>query len=545
MFAPTASEEGTHSVGQPTGTRWRLVPDVALATVILAMFVLLTSGWFSADEVVMRQQATELVENRRWTAEANPVAGTLDPAHRFALLARSDRVEGQIAPYTKHPVAALGFATGRTLGDWGLYLPGLFSVLGSCVLLAWRFQWSRIAFWFPLLATTALFHLTVVWAHAPALFPATLVAVLVSDRDWPNPRRTGSLVAAVALVSLLRSEGLLLGAAVTGALLLGMSKADQTRRFVLASAPLLAAVAVYVLEPVVRSALFGSTSGVLNVPISGESSLVAGRFGVAQILFLEPSIGNALGQLRFVGALLLIGASIGLKTERLPKRQATLVAGVGALLYVVAVAGGPIPGLVIAMPLIFTALPWVRFGQEKRPLAAFGLFASAVLATSYDSAGGGDWGGRYLFIGVPMLLVAVIPVVHHLVVDVDVGPLLVAAAVAAGSIQVGVLLDILDRSGTVDVVDDVIASTRVIRAENAGVIVAVSDERLARFLYDRGLRGASFHVPEDEEDRFVEDVLAPNGGDVLWIDLPDRSERREGDVLISHGSVSMRTEVRR
>ncbi len=122
---------------------------------------------------------------------------------------------------------------------------------------------------------------------------------------------------------------------------------------------------------------------------------------------------------------------------------------------------------------------------------------------------------------------------------------LLAASVCAACVHVGVVNDILGRDATVETVDMVAATVRTEVSNDSQLIVAVSDERLSRFLYDRGVRGRVFHVPPELEGEFLDLQSIRSADRLLWIDLPEEGESRPGSVIETHGSVTIRTEVRR
>ncbi|MFW2382812.1 MAG: hypothetical protein ACN4GZ_13730 [Acidimicrobiales bacterium] len=540
---PTATEVAASGAGFPR----RLLADVVCLTALLLGVVFITDGWFSADEVVMRQQSKVLAQTSQWAVPPDTAALAVDPDLHFALLARSDRIGTEIAPYTKHPLVPIMVATGeRIAGSRGRYLPGVAALLGASLLLAHRFDWSRAAFWLLAVGTTAFFHVSVLWAHAPALFFASLAIVLLHPAGRsPTAREIVLASVSVSIVALMRSEGLLLGAALS--LSVGIDALRRSSRArMLAVGPLAASVLVYITEPILRSSVFGSGSTRLTPPASGSSGLTS-RVDVARIMFIEPSVSGGLGSVRLLGALVLVAVSFGLRTGKVSKRpgRALLILSVG--FYLLGALSSPIPGLVVAMPLLVACVPWIiqPAAEERRALTAAAAFALAVVASSYDNAGGGDWGARYLFIGVPLLAIAIVPAAKHMSANPDGKWVLVSAAVCALSVQVGVLDGVIGRSTTVETVDQVAATIEAHTSTDPQLVAAVSDERLSRFLYDRGVRGRVFHVPPGLEEQFLVLEAVRSSDRVLWVDLPDQAETRPGDVIETHGSVSIRTEVRR
>ena len=522
-----------------------LTPHLIAIASLLVVVVALTTGWFSADEVVMRKQSDALVAGS-WTVEFNGDAAELDPDSSFALLARSDRIGNEIAPYTKHPAAPVLFAAGtRLVGASGLYVPGLLSLLATSMLFARRFHWSPVGLWAPVLATTSLFHLSVVWAHLPALVLATGACLASFGGKEPLTTRRAFLASfAVVGVALLRSEGLLLGAALSVGLLFSVPPQPKARvRTIL---PLLGALTAYVAEPLARELLFGSAASPLNAPIaySEASSVVGSRLSVLRVMLIEPSITGGLGQARLIGLILLVAGSLAVRRRMLGPNSAKAIVGLAAGMYLVGVFESPIPGLLVAMPALAAALPWISLERraDRGVAVASAAFAGAVILTSYDNAGGGDWGARYLFIGVPLLLLLVIPAIERMRVTTSGATVVVGLVACALVVQVGIVADIIGRGDTVQTVESVRQSIEAEVALDPGLVVAVSDERLSRFLYDQGLRGRSFHVPSEREDEF-DRLVGPRR--VLWVDLGAQAESRTGQTVATAGSVVIRTEVRR
>lgn len=521
--------------------------------VLLATLAVTGAGWFSADEVPVAQQVGRLASDGTWSVDVDPTAAAVDPDHRFHLLARSDRIEGEVVPYAKHPLYPLLLWPFGAAGPARLpfAVAALAGVAGAVAVSA-SLRWSRPAFWMAVLGTTLPFHVGVLWAHAPA-FGLTGLAALGLCRATEvdrRVRRRWMLVASVALALavLLRTEALLLGVAVTVALL-WRDRADLRQAWSLAVMPAIGAGLAFVVEPWLIELLAGPRSGGSALVATGRDLSVAGRISVLRIMLLEPSVTDAgRAVLRLLGLVLLFTGA-GLARSRFDSQRVTVGISVGAVgCYGIAFGAGAAPGLLVAMPLV--ALAGILVVATRRSGApvfviAFGVFASLVVATSYDSGGGGDWGGRYLFVGIPLILVGLVPTLTAAATDPRFRPLLAAAALATLVVQAEVAVDHYSRGSTVEVVDAVAATAAAELNADPDAVVAVSDERLARFLYDRGLRGASFHVPAVWEGEFDE-LLDRAGVDrIVWIDLGSVGADRPGRLVETHGSVAMRTLVRR
>ncbi len=521
-------------------------------SVLLLVAAFTTTGWFSADEVVMSQQSTALASGGPWVVPGNSAADAIDPDRRFALLARAERAGTEIVPYGKHPAlpATLSIFQ-RIAGGPGRYLPAALAALVAALIVSALSGWSRLGFWIVGLGSPLLFHVTVLWGHAHALAFSALALYgvhRVCRGGAPDAIGAITLVAGLVGASLLRSEGLLLAAALGLAFVLVAAGTRANRYMVaLAPLPLVVAMTVYLGEPVLRERLIGGSASPLG-PSSGEGFTLASRLSVAQIMLIQPSLsGSTLGSLRLVGLVVLIVASFAAWRHAISTDRLRALAVVGGAGYVLAFAEGPSPALLVAMPLLVIALPWVTFTSAFNQLVGIVIlsFSLAVILTSYDNAGGGDWGARYLFIVVPFLAVLAVPAIRRAWDDPGGRSVVLAGLVAAAALQGGVILDLFGRDETVTTVDDVAEAIRRQGSSHSDSVVAVTDERLARFLYDRGLRGASFYVPADQENEFAELLDTAGVRVVVWVDLGQVGTERDVEPVETHGSVSIRTVVRR
>ncbi|NNF54450.1 MAG: hypothetical protein HKN03_08410 [Acidimicrobiales bacterium] len=537
---------------EPSRSIRNLCGDVLVMSVLLLAAAFTTTGWFSADEVVMRQQSTALASTGSWVVPGNTAADAIDPDRQFVLLARSDSAGTEIVPYGKHPALPATLSVfERMAGNPGRYLPAVLAALAAALFVSASSGWSRLGFWLVGLSSPLLFHVTVLWGHAHALGFSTLALYgvhRVCRRRAPDAVGAVSLVAGIVGASLMRSEGLLLGAAV-GLAFIVIAAVSKANRYLAALSPLpfAAAIGVYLGEPVLREWLIGGSPSPLG-PSTGDGLTLASRLSVARIMLIQPSLsGSALGSLRLVGLILLVIASGAALRRAISADRLRLLALLGAAGFVLAFAEGPSPALLVTVPLLVVALPWATFTTAFNQVLGVVTvsFTLAVILTSYDNAGGGDWGARYLFIVVPFLAAMALPAVQRAWLDPRGRSVVVSAAVAAAAMQGGVVLDLMQRDQTVATVDDVAETIRRHTSRQSDWVVAVSDERLARFLYDRGLRGASFFVPLDQEEEFL-DLLDLAGADrIIWVDLGSDGDERDVEPSETHGSVSIRTVVRR
>jgi len=108
-------------------------------------------------------------------------------------------------------------------------------------------------------------------------------------------------------------------------------------------------------------------------------------------------------------AALAVGA-VTVRQDPGNRRRIALCSMVAALAALVAYLAGPatvVPGLLVAFPLLTPGALLVGRGTLHTPASkvAAGVcvfFAAAVLATQYAKGGGGEWGGRYFALAIPI-----------------------------------------------------------------------------------------------------------------------------------------------
>jgi hypothetical protein len=155
-----------------------------------------------------------------------------------------------------------------------------------------------------------------------------------------------------------------------------------------------------------------------GLPAVGGSGVVAGssvlndRIHGFFVTWLTPGYG---GRVVTGLALLIMAAAIGAGAAAVRWRPAddrrirlfAMVAGAGALLALVSGPTTVVPGLLLAFPLVVAGVLLVgrRTFRSQAARVAAGvstLFVLAVIATQYAKGGGGEWGGRYFALAIPL-----------------------------------------------------------------------------------------------------------------------------------------------
>ena len=403
----------------------------ALAVVLVSLLAVVgTSSSFSADEGAAMVQARSLSEGRGWIVP-HP-APELDPEGVNYPLEFSERGPEGWAPYAKHPVYPLLLAGAHRLagvpGMVLLSLAGTLAAAGLAGALARRLDPSlvRPAIWVTGLASPLLVDGYVLIAHtlgAALAAAAVLAGVVAIERR--RPLAALAVVPAMAGCVLLRSEGLFVAAALAVvAGVVGLRRRDvRIPAAMVALGSVAAGVGARAVDGLWVAQIVGAAGRVAtpSAPAAADSTgLIAGRVQGFVVTWLTPGYG---GQTVTGLALLLMLAAVAagaVTVRRHPGngRWITGCASVAAVAAVFAVLAGPgtvVPGLLLAFPLAGAGLLLVSrhtLGSDTARIASgvSVLFVLAVLATQYSKGGGGEWGGRYfalaLPVGVPVLLLA-------------------------------------------------------------------------------------------------------------------------------------------
>lgn len=470
---------------------------------ITAINLLLGStGFVSADEQVAHEQVDFLAEGRWVAPMPEPV---IDPGGRWNPLNGVSNGDGVYAPYAKHPafpllLVPLDALAGRT----GRFLTvGLGAVLSALVVGIGaerrRVGAGHPTFWLMLLGTPMLLHATVLWAHSLAIASAGL-AMLGVQELYLVDRRTAQasamigagLVGGVAL----RSDALLffvLCGATIG--LLGLRKRSWTEMCI-GGGVAVTTVALYWLEARWRLEILGPSSSTgLSVPSEPMFDLE-----VRSVLVIKWLIGNDAGP---IGTFRVLGLGIFLFELSRARRQAVgprnIVLGIGVVCFVASLGAGSTYSFLVTAPLVILGLAMIQaFDRLVQFTAVLTItFFTAIVLTSYEAAGGGDWGGRYLSLLLAPLVMIAGPAVHRAWTDQRLRNVVIAGGVASMTIAAGILVHVRDARELSDqVLSDSIEQIGQISEPDA--IVVITDARIARLLGETETDRRLFQVPPDE-----------------------------------------------
>jgi hypothetical protein len=545
--------------------RPRLLLHAALLLgVLLAGFAFVgVDGLVSADEGAMVAELDVLERTGEWTL-SNPEPA-IDPDMRRLPLELSERsAEGRWAPFAKHPVHIVALLPAWELG--GLAAVLVMSLLGvgvaaACAgLLAERLRPGSgpLALWLTGVGSPLLFDGFQVVGHAvgAGLFGVAAVAAVGTSGTATRGRAARAALvlvvpAAVAATALVRSEGVLAGLA----LAVGFGVSGVLRRqwatVAAAGGAAVAAAAVRIGEPRLREGALGgqalSTTG-----LGGEASSggLAGRVRGFRTTVLEPGYSIDGGEGLLLVALVLVVAAGLVWRRRRDERLAAILLGVAAVAAVGRMVSSDflVPGLLPAMPALALALVLVErrhVVEEVRPAlwATAALFVGGVLATQYESGGGGEWGGRYFAIGLPVLVALVAVVLLDAFATVPDATRRVTA-IAGAAIVVSIAAGAIHATAQAKDGSDRAAETVVARLDELEVDATVSARpAIARFAWDdvldgrRWLTTSTGDVPAvlgalagTDADRIA--VLASRGADLDAMIPAEGGWRVEGtDVL--------------
>jgi hypothetical protein len=424
----------------------------ALGAILAALLpVAGTGAVWSADEGALLYQASALADGRGWEFNhplpaADP-AGTAFPIHLSSWAVDGspnagadcvDRANGcRYVVLAKHTTYLHTVAWLYGLGGYRLIL--LSSVLGTLLAAAAAARLTRMieptadrsALWLTGLASPLLIDGYVAWAHTPAAAAIGwgMALLLIGTGADGAVGRVRSLLAMAAGAALLAVACLLRTEATIAGLAVGVGFALAAR---LAGRPPAAPVLVRTATPTVAAMLLAAAAaGVGTVigtvvdrvtayrtggpvePVGYDEAFggLVGRFDAFALTWLRPGYGGDPIDLFIMGgaAALLAGAVVarrGPSTAPMVTAALSVAVGLLAARFVVA-PSALIPGLVMACPVLLAGLLLAgrrSLGQPSSAAvtAAFSVFCLGVLATQYRQGGGGEWGGRYFAVGLPL-----------------------------------------------------------------------------------------------------------------------------------------------
>ncbi len=526
----------------------------ALLLLLLLLALLPVAGHravWSADEGALLYQVSALADGRGWRFDhpfpaADP-GGTYFPIHlsswdvdtgpsAAASDGRCDRPDGcGYIVLAKHSVFLWLSAGLYRLGGYSLLL--VMSAVATALAAAATGRLASMidpraavpGLWAAGLASPLFIDGYVAWAHtvAAALIGWGCVGLLTRHHRirW---RSAGLVMLFVACQ--IRTEAPLAGIAIGLALL---AAAAPTHRSAPGSSPTadadsdvvgrqtpralrrdraltgMAALATVAVGIVVDRATAVDTGGPVE-PVGFDEAFgfLAGRLEAFSITWLRPAYGAAPLEL-----LVLLAATLTLVAGVLARRgqaRAGVVTGllIGSTLALAArfaiAQAALIPGLVIAFPTLFVGLFLLdrrRFANDRLAVVfgGFVLFCGAVLATQYRLGGGGEWGGRYFAVGLPLGIAAAavgfITAGDRFSVEARrrIGGLLIVSMALLSAM--GLLGLRAVRQQTEDLALDIGAA---IDESNGDPVVLSSIDGLGRWMWREVDNGRWLRVPEDE-----------------------------------------------
>jgi hypothetical protein len=407
-----------------------LLAHVAVLLVLLVAFGALTHGGDSSttDEGSYELQLRAL-DQGRWEWSSGTEA--LDPEGAHFPIAFAAPTDDGFAPLPKHPTwpwLALQVSRVTGVGFAFAVLGGLSVLLGAVA--AWLLAaerdraWSRAAFWIAGLAPVAV-TASIGWAHAATTAAAgfAVLGAVRLVRHGVRPGPVALLVGGLSAGVLFRTEGVLVAAAVAGALFVAARTEGRPLRWGAAASGgvLVLGVLVSKAEGVWVKAITGAGSTTFN-PRSGKGDadgFVQARFTGLWRSTFEPG-GAAVGRLLVVAT--IAAALVALFVGRGDAEGADADAGadgddgrtgrdltpawqvasvVVLVLLALRFAVGPtdtFSGVLPAWPVALVGLAaagWAVVRRLSLESTFVVLFAGAIVATQYADGGAVQWGGRF------------------------------------------------------------------------------------------------------------------------------------------------------
>ncbi|MGI9602101.1 MAG: hypothetical protein ACR2QE_09465 [Acidimicrobiales bacterium] len=407
--------------------KWPLgVHAVALLLVLLALLLLVgTDAVFSADEGAGAIQAQRVAEEGIWVG-SHPLPG-LDHSVLGYPVHLAEQTGDGWHELTRHPAYIHVLAGAFTIGGYpAMVLLSILATVGAAAVtgsLAGRLD-QRLAvpaLWVMGLASPLLFDGYLVIAHSLGAFFAACAAWFLIGRWTPLHLVAGA--ASCAGVVLMRSEGVLLGAALALALIWAGSRTRDRERLIAGGVAAAATVTTYLVDGWWTTTLKDTTiasagpggarfqGGLVRGRWEGfeRTWLWIGRAGLSandELILLAVVLATA-------GALALRRNARGSVVVALGLTSAALIA-----LRLIADPTAVVPGLLFAFPLLLVGLVLtdgrhlaLGSGRGRDLVVAAGLYALAVIATQHSVGGTTEWGGRYFALGLPLICPVIVAAV--------------------------------------------------------------------------------------------------------------------------------------
>lgn len=516
-----------------------------LLALLLALVPVVGFGavW-SADEGALLYQAAALEAGDGWEfdhpfPEADPT-GTYYPVH---LSSWSESAPPDCEPESgqcRYVVLAkhVGFlwVAAALYGIGGYPALLVLSVLGTVAAAAVAARLTTliepraapVAFWITGVASPLLIDAYVAWAHTigAALIGWGVYWLVGGAGHQPLRPRVWRLLGAamVFLACLVRTEAALMGLAIAIGLPAANLMADRIGpggRRGAASSGLgyragswwgggLTALAATIAGLVVDRMTATRTAGPVEPADFNEAfGLVAGRIEAFTTTWLLPGYRNQPRDL-----LLLAGAGCILAGAVLVRRgsagvtPARIMGSAGLVALTARFVTGPeamIPGLVVAFPVLFVGLVLLRSQDLDRMmlqlLVPFGLFCGAVLATQYRGGGGGEWGGRYFALGLPLgIAVASVGLFRtgRILGEMDRRRLAIPLAISMALLSVMGLMGL--RTGRVRTQELAVEVNTTVTGEHGSSVVVTTVNGLGRWMWSDLDRARWLRVPSEDLD---------------------------------------------
>jgi hypothetical protein len=411
----------------PTSRSALAIHTALLATVLLAILAFVNNGQVGfPDEGIYSAQVDNLSRGS-WSA---PIpAKDIDPDGRHIAAVGSAIVGDSFIPYSRqalYPLVLLpAFELGGVAGMLVVSTFGTVVAALAAALLARRIDPSLgiAALWLAGIGSPLLFDAYFIVGHSLAAALAGMLAVALCA--VLDDRRTVWLWAVVPLaiaLTLIRSEGLLvvLGLGIVAGLAAFSRRprpAIEWRTAMIGAALVFSGAATYLINLRITAAIVGTGAGGALIADRDSDALSS-----AWVSLLRPwDVDNRLASPQ--ATLMTAGTVLAIVTYRLLPRFRVLSMGLllmAAGAAVVLAAGDPdlISGLLPVFPAAVVGIGLLERLDFRQPvvlrvLATSALVAAGILATTYGSGGGVEWGGRFFHVLIPFLVAPAVLGISH------------------------------------------------------------------------------------------------------------------------------------